>query len=110
MNYCKDCKFFRPAAGFSNIYVDQSCLCPGPQPWVRELVSGEIIQYAGTPAEVRKDGEACGFDGIWFQPKPTICKPEEVEQTVEIQAVPANSLVEICKFPYLDKTPRWKIW
>lgn len=52
----------------------------------------------------------CGMHGKWFQPKPIICKPEELEQALKIQAAPAHSLVEIHKFPYPDKTQWWKIW
>lgn len=88
MKYCKDCRFYGEAGAVSffgaGFAWSEICRSPGPKPWPRSFISGEIIQVWRDPLEQRNDETTCGMDGKWFQLKPI--QSDKIQSIAETQS------------------------
>lgn len=112
MKFCKNCKFYRESSAVSfygaHFTWSESCRSPGPQPWPRELVTGELITGARDPLEQRKDESTCGMDGKWFQPIPIIT--EEIKEPVLEYKDRPVSIIGNCNQQICITNPWWRFW
>lgn len=116
MNYCKDCKFYVPAGGVflygAGAGWPHSCRKSYPEPFVRSMITGEILDNWTDPNNNRQNEEGCGIEGRWFELKPIpIQTPENTEKmAADISAENISAKVMLNNVVEKAITPKRKWW